>query len=333
MDKIKEIINCYMNHHFSAPTQCKFQWWLVNDDAQEEKNKAMKAAWDSLSANGSTKQTMEDLDKIRNIIRPPKTNRKAFMRYAAAIAAVVVSSVVTYYTVSRQQENHKEECAFIQLTVPDGDLRSLTLPDDTKVIINAGSTLIYPDTFLTKTRTVFLIGQASFHVKPDKVHPFVVKTQRLTITALGTQFDVTAWPNCKFVSTTLKNGQTLITINNAKGNPSNQQYIMQPNHQLIYNKENGNIGLSNVNASAIMAWERGDMIFDGDNIQSVLQTIERHFGVTIYCNDISKMHGSYHIKFQGYESLQNVLDVLKSIETGFSYHIEGKSVYLSYHKK
>ena len=72
----------------------------------------------------------------------------------------------------RQSEQDQEERPLYQtLYVPAGQRAELTLPDSTKVWLNAHSKLVYPLSFQRDTRSVELSGEAYFEVRRnEKVH-------------------------------------------------------------------------------------------------------------------------------------------------------------------
>ena len=70
----------------------------------------------------------------------------------------------------------------------------------------------------------FLIGEANFKVKPDKKHPFIVKSNDFQVTALGTEFNVSAYPENPVLAATLISGSVLVEYNNLKS-----QVILKPN--------------------------------------------------------------------------------------------------------
>ena len=80
--------------------------------------------------------------------------------------------------------------AFNEVTAPYGTVSTLTLPDSSKVWLNAGSTLKYPTAFTSNVREVEMSGEAYFEVHADKKHPFIVSTGDLKVTATGTAFNV-----------------------------------------------------------------------------------------------------------------------------------------------
>ena len=329
--KIKDIIQQYFSHHFSRPTQDSFGWWLTNDGSQPEKDDAMREVWDSLTGDGYLDQTLEDLNKVHGHIsgRGQRQSRR-ILRYAAAIAILLVPSFITFFAVSHHYLSLQEDTHMVQVTVPNGEQRRISLPDGTKVIVDAGSTFIYPDQFTGSKRLVYLVGQAGFDISHDASHPFIVNAHRLSVTALGTKFGVTAWPESNLITTVLKEGKTLVTINSVDGIPTDEQYEMLPDQCFSFDKASGKYRLSHVDASIGLAWETGNMVFEDATIKDIISTIERRYGVKVYSDGISAMAGSYHIKFDAAESLPGVLDVLRGIDSGFTYRIEGKNVFIKY---
>lgn len=65
-----------------------------------------------------------------------------------------------------------------------------TLPDGSVVALNKGSQLQYPTRFEKNQRTVHLNGEGFFSIQPDTKRPFLIKAGEVTITVLGTSFNV-----------------------------------------------------------------------------------------------------------------------------------------------
>ena len=102
----------------------------------------------------------------------------------------------------------------IENYTPVADLHQVILPDGTEVILNSKTTLLYPEQFRGDTRSVYLIGEADFKVKPDKEHPFIVKSNGFQVTALGTEFNVEAYADDACLPATLLSGSVRVEFNN-----------------------------------------------------------------------------------------------------------------------
>jgi len=66
-----------------------------------------------------------------------------------------------------------------------------TLPDGSVVTLNKRSSISYPENFENeKTRQITLNGEAFFDVQPDKNKPFVITVNEVTVTVVGTSFNI-----------------------------------------------------------------------------------------------------------------------------------------------
>ncbi len=77
---------------------------------------------------------------------------------AAAIFLLAVSSVSIYLML----EKERPEKDLVECYIPTAEIRELTLPDGTNVMLNSKSILLYPEKFTGETRSVYLIGEANF---------------------------------------------------------------------------------------------------------------------------------------------------------------------------
>lgn len=144
------------------------------------------------------------------------------------------------------------------------------LPDQSKVFLNAASTIKYPSTFTKlKERIVELSGEAYFEVAKDKMHPFIVKSLNQQIKVLGTHFNVSAYPQEDRIKTTLLEGS--ININNSK--------VLKPGQLAINN--NAGITVREANVSIETAWIDNYFAFDEESTESVMRKIARWYNVTI----------------------------------------------------
>ena len=86
------------------------------------------------------------------------------------------------------------------------------MPDSSQIWLNAGTTITYSEDYGQRTRTLNLNGEAYFKVAKDSLHPFIVNTQGIIVRALGTRFNVKAYPEEKTISATLEEGKIDVRI-------------------------------------------------------------------------------------------------------------------------
>ena len=102
---------------------------------------------------------------------------------AAVIAGIGIAGVIGYLSKSPRP-------AELSYATPYGELRTLYLPDSTKLVLNAHSSVRYADWKPGQAREVWLDGEGYFDVRPDKASIFRVHTKDLTVEVLGTTFDI-----------------------------------------------------------------------------------------------------------------------------------------------
>ena len=134
-----------------------------------------------------------------------------------------------------------------QLTVkanPKGRKSKIRLPDGSFVYLNAESRMEYPALFSDSLRVVKLMGEAYFEIAKDRKRPFVVHTDDLKITALGTAFNVRAFQEDEQVSVSLTEGRVRVSADVPSRAPGpNNNYYLSPDQAVIFSKKNRQIAL------------------------------------------------------------------------------------------
>ena len=101
---------------------------------------------------------------------------KRFMQIAAAVAVLLTGS---YFYLGTLGQNFSTQYA---------ELKEITLPDNSEIVLNADSEISYDDKNWDEKRNIDLDGEAFFKVAKGKT--FTVSTDDGTIAVLGTQFNV-----------------------------------------------------------------------------------------------------------------------------------------------
>ena len=193
------------------------------------------------------------------------------------------------------------------MTVPRGGQFFIELSDGTKVWLNSDSKLKYPVKFLAeKKRNVELVyGEAYFEVSPRKNDPkssFNVETKSQKINVLGTKFNIKAYKEDKFITTTLVEGS--VKINNG-----NIDKVLKPNQQSKINFESNEIEISTIDVSHEISWVSGLFSFNEASLESIMESLSRWYDVKV----VFKSGYQKRFLFTG------ILERSKSIKEIFSY--------------
>lgn len=212
----------------------------------------------------------------------------------------------------------KEQLTYNTLLVPHGKRSQLTLSDGTVVIVNSGSRVIYPSHFIGGTREVFLEGEAIFKVTEDPENPFIVLSDNHKIRVLGTEFNVTNYPEDASIKTVLKSGKVAIYYHSTSFFESEKTINIEPGTMADYHKEEATVTTEEIDIEPYFSWERGVLIFRNDPMETIMRKLARYYG----CEIIIQNEALKNEKFSGYLDLkESVEKVLTNIQetTDFEY--------------
>lgn len=217
------------------------------------------------------------------------------------------------------------------MTTPKSRQFQLTLPDGTKVWLNAASSLRYPTTFSAATRRVEVTGEAYFEVAKNKAKPFIVKiNNKAEIEVLGTHFNVNAYTNESTIRTTLLEGRVrviagdLTAPHNAGTAGATVSALLKPGQQAsIPNTISAitEIPISPAQTDQVVAWKNGVFNFEDAGFEEVMRQLERWYDIEVVYEK-----GIPDIQFGGKLSrnvgLKDLLEILKRTEVHFK--LEGE---------
>lgn len=205
---------------------------------------------------------------------------------------------------------------FNTLRTPNGGQYQLTLPDGTRVWLNAASSLRYPTAFIGSSRTVELLGEGYFEVTTNAAQPFIVSTPSAMVTVLGTHFNINAYSNEQVSRTTLLEGRVQV---GAFG----ETVMLKPGQQAGIPQQPGEIQITQADINQVMAWKNGYFAFEHTDLKTLMRQIARWYDVEIL---YEQEPGD--ARFVGEVSRNtNLSEVLKILElSGVHFRIDGKRI-------
>lgn len=205
------------------------------------------------------------------------------------------------------------------IIVPKGEIYNVTLADGTTVTINSDSKLTFPTTFVGDKREVKLEGEAFFRVKRDVNHPFLVVAGELTTNVLGTEFNVTVYPEMGRQSVTLVSGLVAVDVS------SKHSEVLKPGSMLSYELKSGQCEIRDVEVDDVTAWMNGELVFIHENIEDIVRKLSRRFNVSMICDIDSEL--SFYYRASGVERVEDVLNAFK-ISGKITYSKNEKGIYI-----
>ena len=224
------------------------------------------------------------------------------------------------YTAAEDQN----KLVYNTLNIPFGRQFDLVLSDGTKVKLNSGSSIKYPVRFLKgQDRKVFLKGEAYFDVTTDKAHPFIVNADEMNIRVLGTQFNLSFYPEDEDISTVLVEGAVVLYKEGADINTNTSSQLV-PGQMAEWNKINNTMTVKEVDTNIYTAWKDGYLLFKASPFYSIRSKLERHFNITIEDRSGRLANQIYTATFRN-ETIEEILEAFKE-DTHFEYIQEGSKI-------
>ncbi len=154
------------------------------------------------------------------------------------------------------------------------DITSFYLPDSTYVKLNKDSKLTYTGDYDTNERTIRLDGEAYFDVRKNPSKVFKVGMGSSAIEVLGTKFNVQAYAGSSHIIATLEEGKI-------RFRSGDKQITLDPDQQLIYDKETGQADVQIVNTALYLAWKDRIYRYHSITMTALCKELARRFGVEI----------------------------------------------------
>ncbi len=279
--------------------------WKLSDDSDSKFNPDVNAAWNKVQSELKLKQEA----KVVSINKP----RFKLYRIAAAIVVLLGLGVFIYNSVKSPE--------MVQFATNANETKEIILPDNSKVILNANSSISYPENFEGNTRNVELKGEAFFEVTKNKEKAFIIQTFDTYTKVLGTSFNVKALSENENVRVSVATGKVEV------GFLSNDLKVqLLPGNTAIIDVKN--IGIQKLENSIenITAWKTGVLVFDDQLLSVLINDIELYYNVNIEADP--KLLDCHFTGTFNNPQLSEILNVLE-LSNGITHTENEGTIYLS----
>lgn len=301
------------------------QRWLDESDAHAEElfgleQTAMLAGSlgkDSEARRHVSAEIRRKIAERQGEIQERKSKRspwRAVLGWGAAAAAVAIIAMVCVAV-------FKEPDVRMLKVVALNESREFSLPDGSRVYLNAGSELEYPEKFAS-TRKVSLQGEGFFMVSRDTVHPFIVQGKYIDVEVLGTQFNVKSNLDGEN-NVSLVDGSVEVTIPG-----SHEAIVLAPGQRASYDVASGSIQVADTNAAVDAAWHDKIIPFENASIKEIAEILNQLYHIDIKVVDTAAEKRTYSGVTVFYSDIDSTLKQL-SHTLPIEYSIKDGSVVIT----
>ena len=256
----------------------ELQQWLHTDAARRQEYDDMARIWQNSGPILANPDFNTDIawakldDKIALVSPRPQRQFHTVVSYLFANTKRVAAAVVIFAMVSLGGYWWYKQAQWQTFTASNKN-ETLTLPDQSVVLMRKGSTITYPKSFNAKERRVQLTGEAFFKVQHNEAQPFLVTTGNTEVKVLGTSFLVNS--NSATDEVIVVTGKVNVTDKN-----SNQNHVILTKGQRAV-LSNKHFYQEQVMDSNYMAWETGQLVFNNTALPKVLEDISHFYGTQV----------------------------------------------------
>jgi ferric-dicitrate binding protein FerR (iron transport regulator) len=246
-----------------AEEQALEQWWENPTHDKADLDALSDEEWETLKremeANIHTLiETQEGVEEHRL----PVASSRRWWTWAAASIVLLMAVGIFVWNVQRD----------VVIQTSYGERRSVTLPDQSVVMLNGNSSLRYSKDWTANTdRDVWLEGEGFFTVKHTANHNrFTVHTpDELTIQVLGTQFNVTN-----------RNGKTDVVLQegSVRLEDKSSSYLMKPNEMVHYTEHQQAFVAEKVAVPEKVSWKTNLLIYSNETVGSIVDQLSDSYG-------------------------------------------------------
>lgn len=252
-----------------------------------------------------------------------KKKRIRFFLSAAKYAAIIFLAFSFGSLLNINWNKQQEPIQYTEINVPLGQMSDITLSDGSRVWLNSGTKMRYPDKFGKDSRNISLEGEAFFKVKHKKI-PFKVKLKNSEVEVLGTSFNVVSFSEDDFSQVTLIAG--LVKMNTMGGE---EIASIKPSQQITISNDLKDISLKTVNTNFYKSWTEGKIVFREERLADIIPRLERWYNVDIRYleSTVGELCFSGTIlKNKPFDQIVKAFELLLPVNIDYRHNLDNKDV-------
>jgi transmembrane sensor len=221
-----------------------------------------------------------------------------FISWPSAAAALLIIFVAGYEFLSQMTA--------VPRLVTSTNRKPAVLPDGSSLTLSAKAAAEVDFTGPDRDLKLRPEGEAYIKVRHDKVHPFIVRAGTVTVTAIGTAFDVRREGDHAIVS--VEEGTVRVAAPGAAGQ---LQWQASAGYQIDYSEREKTAIVSSIDVQRALQWRSGELSYDRTPLATVIADINRYSTTRIAISDpeLERM------EFSGSVFVASISDWLTAFET------------------
>jgi transmembrane sensor len=231
------------------------------------------------------------------------------LRAAMKVAAMVIliaGAAGVYLGVRHHRTGQGGAIAYSTISTRAGERKTVTIADGSRLSLDAGTTIRVENDFSKDRKIELMDGQVFMDVKKDEQRPFIVTSEGLTTTVLGTSFTISAYKALNKVSVGVISGKISVTRRDSTLS------VLEKDQELVYDKRNSSwvrIPLD----EGLTAWRDGRLLLNDLSFAEMAAIMQKNYGIIIDANSDFILHTRYTTELLTDMSPEEAAEVLAAI--------------------
>ncbi|WEK35658.1 MAG: FecR domain-containing protein [Candidatus Pseudobacter hemicellulosilyticus] len=306
--QFRDFLHKYQQGDSSPDEKRSIDHWYEALEPGETNYSAAHPIWASLAA--------ARLRKALPGLQPKTGQRIPVRRIMQWTAAAVLTGLVAtgFFYLLQPTDNTSGKPLYTTISTGHNQIKTITLPDGSRVWLNRFSTIEWAGNFGDSARTIQLSGEARFEVTANAGKPFLVRAGGTTTRVLGTMFNITAYPEEQELKVALLNGSVQFVPAGER-----QPVLLKPGTMSRYRQADSAVSIVAIDQE-IDAWTTGATVFNEQPLTEAIARIARQQQWKLVWKNKKRLNGTVSAIFRR-ETAAQMLDGL-AFTHSFHYTIE-----------
>ena len=244
---------------------------LSRDNSKAEEYRRLEKTWQASGAKLEMRELDTDTEWRRlkeRLAESPVKKQTPVLQMTNSWIGVAASLVLlaVWIFILVRNDDHSVDSRLTRITAIDS-VKSVYLPDSSRVWLNIHSQLTYLPGFGKVHREVALYGEAFFEVRRDTSRQFLISVGGVEVSVLGTSFNVKSHQPDSIVEVTVASGKVAVR-------DSSQVVFLSRNEKAVYSHDKRLLSKTSVNHRKYLDWMKSNDAIYQEEMANYQQYIE-----------------------------------------------------------
>lgn len=297
-----ELLVSYLLDEADESTRRQVEEWITESPGNQRYFEHFRTIWEA-SKQIAIPPTVNEHEawqrfkkRTQQAERPPVVNIATRINKLKVAASVIIVTGLIALSYLIWDKTTSAPVTFATVT----DSKTETLPDGSHVTLNKNSSIVYAGRLKGAERKIKLKGEAFFNVTPNKKKPFVIEVNDVTVTVLGTSFNV---------KNTDGNTEVVVETGVVQVTKNNKTVILRPKEKVIIEQQDTALNKEASTDKLYNYYRTREFVCDNTPLWKLVEVLNEAYQANIVIENQQLRNLPLTTTFNN-ESLDNILNII-----------------------